>query len=307
MRAGSVGADRAEVLAVSVVQAGLVGDDQGEVLIGRVVQAGSVGDDQAEVLVGGVANAGAVVRVGRHVLRPSNRHSDTIHELLRHVRAAGCLGVPEVVGVEPDGRERLVFVPGDVPVPPYPAWSLADAVLASTARVLRRFHDATVGFVATSAAGWSDEMRDPLGGDVICHNDVCPENVVYRSGTAIALLDFDFAAPGRRVWDLAALARMCVPVDADEDAARTGRGGLDVGGRLRVVADGYVLGPAERLELLDVLGHQIEHGGEFVRRRVAAGEAAFIEMDRMMGGPARFDRRRRWFADHHARFAHHLA
>jgi hypothetical protein len=35
-----------------------------------------------EVLDGGIANAGSVIRVGPHVLRPSNPHSDSIHRFL---------------------------------------------------------------------------------------------------------------------------------------------------------------------------------------------------------------------------------
>src|SRR5690606_15630778 len=113
----------------------------------------------------------------------------------------------------------------------------------------------------------------PAPGDdpVICHNDVCPENVVYRDGAAVVLLDLEFAAPGRRTHDLASLARMCVPVETDQDAARTGRPGLDVAGRLVVVADAYGLTAARRLELLDALDEQFERGGEFVRRRMARG------------------------------------
>ena len=49
-------------------------------------------------------------------------------------------------------------------------------------------------------------MADPEGGPVVCHNDVCLENVVFRNGEAVALLDFDFAAPGRPVYDLACFA-----------------------------------------------------------------------------------------------------
>src|SRR4051794_21589682 len=168
--------------------------------------------DDIEILPGGIANAGAVVRDGAHVLRPTNLHTTGIHALLAHVRAAGFDGVPEVVRVEPDGRERLVYIPGEVPIPPFPEWSQTDAVLASTAALLRRFHDATVGFVPPPDVTWSSEMADPSGGDVFCHNDVCPENVVYRDGEAVALLDFDFAAPGSRVYDVASFARMCVPI-----------------------------------------------------------------------------------------------
>jgi hypothetical protein len=246
--------------------------------------------DDVEVFAGGVGNAGAVVRVGATVLRPTSAHTPAIHALLAPLRAAGCDGVPEVLGVEPDGRERLRFVPGDVAVPPFPAWSHTDGVLSSTAALLRRVHDATVGFVAPPRSTWSDEMADPAPGadPVIGHNDVCPENVVCRDGRAVVLLDWEFAAPARRIWDLAALVRMCGPVDTPEHAARTGRPGLDPGHRIRVAAEGYGLDADGRLELLDVLGEQIARGGEFVRRRVEAGEPAFIEMWEAGGGQARF-------------------
>src|SRR5690606_38768356 len=141
-------------------------------------------------------------------------------------------------------------------------------------------HDATAGFVAPPGSTWSDEMVDWSPGDdpVLCHNDVCPENVVYRDGTAVALLDFEFAAPGRRVYDLASLARMCAPIETDEDAARTGRRGLDPFSRLRVCADAYGLDGGGRRQLLDVLDEQFERSGEFVRRRMERGEQAFIDM-----------------------------
>ena len=148
-------------------------------------------------LSGGVANAGAVGRSGQHVLRPANLQTEAIHEFLRYVRKAGFEGVPEPVGIDPDGRERLVLIEGDVPCPPFPAWSQTDEALASTARLLARFHEAAAGFVWPPGTSWNDELADPAGGSLVCHNDVCPENVVYRDGRAVALLDFDFVAPGR--------------------------------------------------------------------------------------------------------------
>ena len=76
-------------------------------------------------------------------------------------------------------------------------------------------------------------MADPVGGEVMCHNDVCLENVVFDNGEAVALLDFDFAAPGRREFDVAAFARMCVPIDDDINAARLGWESNDRPARLR--------------------------------------------------------------------------
>jgi hypothetical protein len=42
------------------------------------------------------------------------------------------------LGIDDDGRERLEFIDGDVPVPPYPAWAQTDAALESVAVLLRR-------------------------------------------------------------------------------------------------------------------------------------------------------------------------
>jgi aminoglycoside phosphotransferase (APT) family kinase protein len=140
-------------------------------------------------------------------------------------------------------------------------------------------------------------MADIVGGEVFCHNDVCLENVVFRDGVAVALLDFDFAAPGRREFDLASFARMCVPIDDDESAARLGWSSSDRPARLRLVCDEYDLDEPARTQLLACLDQSIARGGEFVRRRVEAGEAPFIEMWESMGGQERFDRRRRWWAE----------
>jgi hypothetical protein len=255
-----------------------------------------------ERLTGGVANAGRVVRVGDHVLRPATPHSRAIHGFLAALRAAGFDGAPLPVGIDTDGRERLGFTEGAVPVPPYPPWAQSATVLSSTAALLARFHQAARAFDATGLT-WSTELADPAGGPIVCHNDVCLENVVFRDGVAVGLLDFDFAAPGRPLYDLAQFARMCVPIDDDVNATRLGWGPVDRPVRLRLVADAYGLDANERGELLELLDTSIARGGEFVRRRVDAGDPNFTAMWDAMGGQQRFDRRLRWWADQDHLFA----
>ena len=254
----------------------------------------------------GVANAGAVTRSGAHVLRPSNVHSGSIMGFLSQIERAGFTGAHAPVGIDPGGRERLRFVPGDVALPPYPEWAQSDEALQSVAALIRELHDVSEG-LDTTGLTWSSEMADPEGGRVICHNDVCLENVVFRGGHVVALLDFDYAAPGRRTFDVAALARMCVPIDDDVNSARLGWQPADRPRRLRLACDAYGLHPGDRSELLDVVSASIARGREFVRRHAEAGEPGFAKMWAEMGGMERFDRRREWWEDVRARFAAALA
>ena len=253
-------------------------------------------------LAGGIANAGRVTRSGGHVLRPAGPYSDSVRAFLLSLRAAGFDGAPLPAGVSGDGRERLAFIEGDVPLPPYPQWAQAGEALASMAGLMCRFHRAAKAFDPAGRA-WSPELADPVGGRVICHNDVCLENVVFRGGVAVAVLDFDFAAPGRPLYDFARFALLCVPVDDEISAARLGWQPGDKAGRLRLAAASYGLGDGGRRQLIEVLDGMIARSGQFVRRRVEAGDPNFIKMWNEMGGAARFDRRRRWWAAQRPTFA----
>ena len=265
----------------------------------RVCQRGDVDETPLD---GGIANAGQVVRVGAHVLRPSSPHSGSIHAFLRAVRDAGFEGASLPVGIDDDGRERLVFIEGDVPVPPYPDWSQSDAALASVATLLRGLHDAARGF-DPSGLTWSDDLADPAGGTVVCHNDLEPSNVVFRDGIAVALLDFEFAAPGRPVYDLAHLARFFVPIDDEFDRARLGWRPADRPARLRLLADAYGLDGDGRAELLSAMDDAIDQIEKAVRRSVDAGDPNATVLWNRTGGSERYDRRRRWWMDHHDEFA----
>ena len=255
-----------------------------------------------EKLEGGIANAGLVVRVGPHVLRPSNPHSGSIHAFLRALRDAGFDGGPVPVGIDEDGRERLGFIDGDVPRPPYPDWCQSDTALASIARLLRRLHDAARGFDPQGLT-WNDALADPAGGTLVCHNDVELSNVVFREGIAVALLDFEFAAPGRPVYDVAQFARVCVPIEDDFDQTRLGWRPADRPARLRLVADAYGLDREGRAELLSAMDDAIDRIEAAIRRSVDSGDPNAVTTLRRTGGIEKYDRRRRWWTDHHAEFA----
>jgi aminoglycoside phosphotransferase (APT) family kinase protein len=241
-------------------------------------------------LDGGIANAGQVVRVGGTVRRPASAFTDAIFAFLDHLHRAGYDGCPRPLGIDDQGREVLSFIEGEVPIPPFPAWSMSEASLTSVARLHRRFHEAAASFDPSGFA-WSDELADPRGGALIVHNDICPENVVFRDGEAVAFLDWDFAAPGRPLWDVAAVMSMWGPVRDPSDPV-AGMEGLDPFARARVIADAYGLDAAERAALPEVFVDRLSIS--LVERRAAAGERAFIEMLARQGGPGRARRRREW-------------
>lgn len=257
-----------------------------------------------EILGGGLANFGQVVRRGDVVERPAPPHAAALHRYLLALRDAGFDGVPEPKELR-DGREVLSFVPGDVAVPPYPDWSRTETALASVGRLLRRMHDVAAD-VPIPDAQWPTEFFDPgakNGKDqlIVCHNDVCQENVVFRDGEAAALIDFDFAAPGRPLWDLAFSAWYWVPVVPEEIRGIEGMGGLDALRRLRVLADAYGLDDAGRHTLVELFPLVTESCRLFVARRVASGDPIFTKIDAERD-PQRWEKIHYWLAERHEDF-----
>jgi aminoglycoside phosphotransferase (APT) family kinase protein len=195
-----------------------------------------------------------------------------------------------------------VFIDGEVPVAPYPDWSQSDTALASIARLLRGLHDAAREFDPHGLT-WNDGLADPAGGTLVCHNDVEPSNVVFRDGIAVALLDFEFAAPGRPVYDLAQLARLCVPIEDDFDQDRIGWRPADRPARLRLVADAYGLDRDGRAELLTAMNDALGRIEAAARRSIDSGDPNVAAMMKRTGGIEKYDRRRRWWSAHYDQFA----
>ncbi|GAA1969718.1 phosphotransferase [Catenulispora subtropica] len=255
-----------------------------------------------EVLSGGITNAGAVVRHGEIVDRPAQAHAPAIHRFLDALAEHGFTGAPKPVGLG-DGREQLTYVAGDVALQPYPAWSMTDAALASVGALLRRFHQASSAIPLEPGVPWATGLADPHGGTMLCHSDTCVENVVFRDGEAYGLIDFDLAAPGRPLWDVAMAARYWVPMLDPETAARfPSYAGLDPVRRLRILADGYGMSAEDRTELLSVVDEVIVVERADIAAGLEGGDAAFVKAFHDHGGWLTWDRLQAWLADQRTTF-----
>jgi hypothetical protein len=225
-------------------------------------------------LPGGIAHRGDVVRAGDTVRRPLSSTSPATHALLQHLEAVGFDGAPRFLGIDEAGREVLTFVPGSTVLPPYPASTLTDEALVSVATLLRAYHEAVAGF-DPAPYRWPLSPPAQYQGELVSHNDPNLDNVVFRGSAAVALLDWDMASPGSRLWDVACAARMWAPVRPDAQIPDARRG--QALRRLRLFVDAYGLADADRPRLIRAIAENQDWFRRLILERIAGGHVAFLE------------------------------
>ena len=154
----------------------------------------------------------------------------------------------------------LSFVRGAVVKRRAPA---GDGVVFAVGTLLRELHDAQAGFEPPADAQWQLAPVPPV--EVVCHNDALGTNYVFRAGRPVALIDWELAAPGPRIADVAAAAAWWVPLRPDEQAHTRGLPSDRRLERLRAIADGYGLDDDRRAGLLDATVELLERWYETYR------------------------------------------
>jgi hypothetical protein len=250
--------------------------------------------------LGGMDPSSGVIRVGDTVRRPAGPASAAIRALLLHLEDVGFAGAPRFLGVDDAGRDVLTFIEGSAPLPPYPAWALTDAALIDLGRLLRSYHDASMSFDVTSATGWSDEWADPVGGAVICHNDLFPENVVFRNDRVVALIDFAMTAPGRPLWDLAIAAQEWAPLHAP-GARLHHPDHLDGVQRTALLAHAYGVEPNQAEQLVDAIDEERRKQLQHVRDEAAAANEPWSTFWRETEGDRRAAADEAWLQEQRSR------
>jgi Phosphotransferase enzyme family len=233
----------------------------------------------------------AVVRIGDTVRRRPPEDPEFVHALLGWFERHGWGGAPRFLGTDELGREVLSFLDGHVAwAPTQPPSVTADASLARVAMLVREFHDLTAGT-------WL-----AVGAEVVCHNDLSPKNTVYLDGGAglmpTAFIDWDIAAPGKRIHDIAHVCWQYLGLGPDTaDPAATGR-------RMRLICDAY--GLTDRSGLVETILWWQDRSWRGIEGKAADGDPAMIRL--RDSGAARsvrdaFD----WVSGHRAELAAHVS
>ncbi|MTV24034.1 phosphotransferase [Nitriliruptoraceae bacterium ZYF776] len=237
-----------------------------------------------EVLAAGVTVASPVTRIGPTVRRALSGRAAFVHRFLEHLESVGFEGAPRLLGQDIKGREVLTFIRGETADPPFPSWVADDELLVSVAALQRDLHVAAEGFripreLEVLARRPSGLLAD-LDGDLVCHQDLCIENVVVRDGRAHAFIDFDLAGPCDPVLDIAIAARHWVPLRAPGHlgGGHAGLDDADLQRRFAAFCDVHELDRAGRGRVVAAARRFLEAVLPAVRERASGGHAGFTQL-----------------------------
>lgn len=224
-------------------------------------------------------NVGGAVRIGPTVRRPTGPWTPAVHALLGHLADRGLDAVPRVLGFDERGREVLSYAEGRASE--HFGELASDAVVHAIGAWLARYHAAVADFVPPSGSVWRTVDRGVEPGEIVCHSDVAPYNVVVVDDRIVAVIDWDMACPGTRLQDLAYAAWNCVPLNAgsaDDESAR----------RLLLLCDGYasVGATVDAVEVLRAVVSRMTTALDRIAAGQAAGDEGMLNL-RAVGEPER--------------------
>jgi hypothetical protein len=255
-----------------------------------------------QTLEGG--NVGRVVRVGDTVRRTAGPWTPAVHELLRYLDYAGFDYSPRPLGFDEQGREIVSYIAGETvgTAHPWPEWAWSDATLEQAGRLLRHYHDTVTDFRPEGSRVWRFVTDHLDAGEVICHNDFAPYNMVWNDGVIVGIIDWDLASPADPISDLAFTAWSFCPIHQPSDAARLGAP-TDIVRRLKLLCGSYGLERSEKL--LEAIRKRMRASIDGIQAKAATGDAAFQGL--IAGGHVgRMERDAQWLDLHRQKWEEKL-
>ncbi|HEY6539603.1 MAG TPA: phosphotransferase [Ktedonobacteraceae bacterium] len=147
------------------------------------------GESLQEIPLQGGQLTPGIVRVGDTVRRPPKGNATFVHNLLLFLEDQGFRYAPRFLGMDEQGREILSYLAGQAE--PDSGSRLSDDLLVQAAQIIRSYHDVTANSVLAQ------------GHEIVAHNELGPHNTIFHENRLIGFIDWDDAAPGRRLRDFA--------------------------------------------------------------------------------------------------------
>jgi hypothetical protein len=156
-----------------------------------------------------------IVRIGDKIHRPVHWWTPAVHDLLNYLASVGFPYSPRAFGADSDGREVLSYIEGESGKD---GWEkiTSDVGLRKFAKLLRSYHDAVSGYSPTKTLEWVDGATSIKPGEIICHGDFGPWNIVWQGNDPVAVIDWDIAHPALPEEDILYALEYSAPFRDDE-------------------------------------------------------------------------------------------
>lgn len=241
-----------------------------------------------------------VLRRGNTVLRPVAWWTSAVHDLLKYLESVDFPYSPRVLGFDDAGHEVLTFLQGDSGKD---GWKkiTSEEGLSKYARLLRRYHDAIADYRPAASAEWAYASGGLKPGEILCHGDFGPWNIVWQGDEPVGILDWDMVTPALPLHDVLYCLEYSAPFRDDETALRWHHFSSvpDRKRRIEIFRSAYGISPLQDITLqvaslqrkVARSMHQLaERGMEPQRTWVASGALAEAE------------RQAQWTESHHCLF-----
>ncbi|KRF06784.1 aminoglycoside phosphotransferase [Paenibacillus sp. Soil766] len=236
--------------------------------------------ENEEMLTGG--NVSNVYRSADTVRRDLKPDSTKIHKLLNHLENKGFSYAPKFLGIDGKGREILSFIEGKAGNYPLKEYMWSNDVLKEIAKMLRLYHDAVSDFPISDE--WKPMDNTPNNIEIICHNDFAIYNIIFNNEKPVGIIDFDVAAPGPRLWDIAYTLYTCVPLSRryhNETGEAVYYNPLHdaehIKQRVQLFFESYGIDGMEE-DYLETVLLRLEGLCKYIKRKASEGDIAFQKM-----------------------------
>lgn len=156
-----------------------------------------------------------IERIGNTVHRPTHHWTPAVHDLLNYLQSVGFKYSPKVLGFDDAGREILSYIDGQSGGD---GWAnvITDDGLRKFAKLLRTYHDAIAGYTPSANAEWACVTGAPKNGQIMCHGDFGPWNIVWKDSEPVGIVDWDLVVPAEPRFDMLYALEYSAPFRDDE-------------------------------------------------------------------------------------------